>query len=378
MPPDAAGVPVAAPPGLMPAPLSAQIAITGRCNLRCRYCFYADEMTALSDLPTERWLAFFAELGGLAVQRVTLTGGEAFTRPDLFELIDGIIENRMRYSILTNGTLVTEDVVRRLQIGKRRVRLDAIQVSVDGSIERIHNRSRPESFDRALRGLRLLVDNGFPVSARVTVNRHNIDDLEGVARLLLDDVGLHSFSTNEAFPMGAGKCPGESVVLTVIERQRAMATLLRLNDRYGGRIGAQAGPLAIARALADIEDRMAQGESGMPGRGTLSSCGGVFNKLDIQHDGTIVPCHLLPTFALGKIGEVDLLDVWLNHPLLAEVRRRQSVPLASLATCAGCSYAGFCTGGCPGTALAHSGVLNSRDPKSCYKILLGKDSPNDV
>ena len=62
------------------------IAITGRCNLHCKYCFYADEMTALRDLPTERWLAFFEELGRLKVMDVTLTGGEAFTRRDFFRI----------------------------------------------------------------------------------------------------------------------------------------------------------------------------------------------------------------------------------------------------------------------------------------------------
>jgi len=61
--------------GLMPTPRSVNIAITGRCNLRCKYCFYADEMTALTDLPTERWLAFFDELGRLGVMDVCLTAG---------------------------------------------------------------------------------------------------------------------------------------------------------------------------------------------------------------------------------------------------------------------------------------------------------------
>ena len=44
--------------GLPAAPVSLDISLTGKCNLRCRYCFYADEMVSLSDLPTERWLDF--------------------------------------------------------------------------------------------------------------------------------------------------------------------------------------------------------------------------------------------------------------------------------------------------------------------------------
>jgi len=51
--------------------------------------------------------------------RVTLTGGEALSRPDFFKLVDGIIENRMRYSILSNGTLVTERTLAEFEKGKR-------------------------------------------------------------------------------------------------------------------------------------------------------------------------------------------------------------------------------------------------------------------
>ena len=42
--------PTVPPPGLKPRPRNIEISITGRCNLKCQYCFYADEMAALSDL----------------------------------------------------------------------------------------------------------------------------------------------------------------------------------------------------------------------------------------------------------------------------------------------------------------------------------------
>ena len=366
------------PPGLMPAPRTVDIAITGRCNLRCGYCFYADDMVARQDLPTERWLAFFDELGSLAVQRATLTGGEVFTRPDLFELIDRLIAQRMRYSLLTNGTLITEGVLAQFEVGKRRLRLDSIQVSIDGSCAAVHNRSRPDSFDRALRGLRLLLAEGFPATVRATINRHNVDDLEGIARLLLEDVGLPSFTTNEAFPMGAAKCSGEGVVLTWPERRRAMETLRALRERYGGRISATAGPLSLLDALADLQARLARGETGRPDRGTLASCGGVFAKLDMQHDGTIVPCHLLPTLTMGRIGEVGLQDVWLHHPAINALRQRRHLPTRSLTTCADCRYAGFCNGGCPGTVMVQTGELNARDPMGCFRLLLGEEGADDV
>lgn len=363
----------APPAGLIPTPRSVMIAITGRCNLKCQYCFYADEMTALNDLSTEQWLRFFEELKELAVHRLTLTGGEVFTRQDLFQLIDGIISNRMRYGILSNGTLIDEQTLEKFTVGKRRLRLDSIQVSIDGSRAEIHNKSRPNSFDRALKGLRLLVKNGFPAIVRVTINQYNIEDLKNIAHLLLEDVGLPGFSTNEAFPMGSGKCTGESLILTREQRKQAMDTLMALNEHYGGRISAQAGPLALARQMADIKDRMARGETEMPNRGTLASCGGVFQKIDILHDGTIVPCHLLHSLHMGKIGVDDLQMAWLQHPAINTIRYRRSIPIQSLTTCRDCPYAGFCAGGCPGIVMNATGSLTAHDPSSCLRGYLDEE-----
>ena len=87
---------------------------------------------------------------------------------------------------------------------ERRTRLDSIQVSIDGSRAEIHDASRGRgSFEKALRGLRLLKQAGLPVTSRVTINQHNVGDLEGIAELLLDDVGLRSFGTNDAIEMGS-------------------------------------------------------------------------------------------------------------------------------------------------------------------------------
>jgi SynChlorMet cassette radical SAM/SPASM protein ScmE len=362
------------PPGLMRFPKSVDLSLTGRCNLKCRYCFYADEMTALNDMPAERWQALFKELGTLGVQNVCLSGGEVFTRPDLFELLDGVIANKMRYSILTNGTLITEDTLEEFAKGKRRLRMDSIQVSIDGSCAEVHDKSRPpKSFDRALRGLRLLKQANFPVTVRVTVNRANVNDLPNIARLLLEDVGLGGFSTNEADQMGSARCYGDSTVLTHSERKQAMETLAKLNKQYGGRISATAGPLASATNFAQIEEAVAQGKTGFPGRGTLCSCGGVFQKLAILHDGTIVPCNMLPKLVMGVYGHQSLAEVWHNSPAINVVRYRRWIPITSLPECKDCSYAGFCAGGCPASVMAKFDRLNACDPLVCYRIFKGEE-----
>ena len=359
--------------GSIPLPRSVSIAITGRCNLRCQYCFYADEMVALDDLPTEQWLAFFEELGKLAVQRVTLTGGEAFTRPDLFELIDGVIANRMRYDILSNGTLIDEEVLAQFGIGKRRLRLDSIQVSIDGSRAEIHDQSRPNSFARAVRGLRLLKEAGFPVVVRVTINRHNLHDLENIAHLLLEEIGLPSFSTNEAMPVGAG-CPNQAeVALTPAEMLEAMNAMDRLLERYPRRLQAQAGPQAKRVAYADMERARRTGEKPTKwSMGTLSACGRPFTSIDVLHDGTLVPCHLLHGLRLGKIVVDSLEEIWRTHPTLRALRERRNIPMQEVPGCEDCEWAPYCNGSCPGLAYQLTGDFNRANPRDCYRWFLAE------
>ncbi len=81
------------------------------CNLRCKYCSHFSGAGDVGrDLPAEEWLRFFEELNRCAVLNVTLQGGEPFCREDLEELIEGIVRNRMRFNILSNGTLITDEI----------------------------------------------------------------------------------------------------------------------------------------------------------------------------------------------------------------------------------------------------------------------------
>lgn len=357
--------------GPISLPNSIEIAITGCCNLRCQYCFYADEMTALQDLPTERWLPFFGELGRLAVQRVTLTGGEPFTRPDLFELIDGVIANRMRYSILSNGTLINEKMLAQFEIGKRRLRLDYIQISIDGSRAEIHDQSRPKSFARAVRGLRLLKEAGFPVTVRTTINRHNLHDLENIAHLLLDEIGLPSFGTNEAMPIGAGCENQGQISLTSSQMREAMHTIGRLLERYPGRLQATAGPQAKRKMYVEMERARRTGEKATRWTmGYLTACGCVFSRLDVMHDGTLVPCHMLPELALGNIVADSLEEIWYNHPTLKALRERRSIPMQQAPGCENCEWAPYCNGSCPGLAYELTGDFNRANPQDCYRRFL--------
>jgi SynChlorMet cassette radical SAM/SPASM protein ScmE len=334
-------------------------------------------MAGLQDLPTKTWLKFFALLAKIGIMDASLTGGEALLRPDIFELIDGVIANRMRYNLLSNGTLINEKLLKKFEAGKRRQRLDFIQVSIDGSCTEIHDKSRPGSFVKAIRGLRLLKESGFPIAVRVTINRHNLKDLGNIAKLLLEDIGLDSFATNEAMPMGAGCRSNANMSLSAKEKMAAMAAVGRLQRRYPGRLSATAGPHVKRKMYAEMVHARRTGEKPHSWTmGFLTACGCVFSKIDVMHDGSVVPCCMLPNLILGNINCDSLLDIWYHHPTMIALRERRSIPMSEVPGCESCEWDPYCNGSCPGLAHKLTGDFNRANPDDCFKTFLKETGAN--
>jgi SynChlorMet cassette radical SAM/SPASM protein ScmE len=354
---------------LMKTPKSMDIAITNRCNLRCQYCYHFESAEdAGTDLSLEEWFRFFDELRRCAVMRLTLAGGEPFIREDLREFIDGIVKNRMRFSLLSNGTLISDEIAAYLASTKR---CDYVQVSIDGSVPITHDACRGQgSFVRAVNGIRALRRHGVPVAIRVTIHRKNVRDLEGVAKLLLEDLALPNFSTNSASHLGLCRKNAQQVQLTAEERTLAMEALLKLTSRYNGRISAAAGPLAEARGWLEMEEARQQGLQSMPGRGFLSGCGVAKDSLAVRPDGVITPCTMLSHIELGRINENSLQSVWQDHSRLKALRNRHLIPLSRFGFCEGCEYLNYCAGSCPGVAYTLTGKDEHPAPDSCLRNFL--------
>ncbi len=155
---------------LMRSPKNIDIDITNRCNLKCVYCSHFDSASDVEqDLPKEEWIKFFEELNRCAVISVNISGGEPFVRKDLKDIIEGIISNRMRFNITSNGTLITDEMAEFLATTKR---CNFVQVSIDGSIPIVHDMFRGEgNFQKAINGIKILQKYNIPTTVRVTIHK---------------------------------------------------------------------------------------------------------------------------------------------------------------------------------------------------------------
>ena len=111
------------------------------------------------------------------------------------------------------------------------------------------------------------------------------------------------------------------------------------------------------------------------GMGYLTACGCVFSRLDVLHDGSIVPCCMLPDLILGNITNDSLGEIWRTHPTLWALRQRREIPMQQVPGCQECEWASYCNGSCPGLAHQLTGDFNRANPQDCYrKFLLETES----
>lgn len=106
--------------GYIELPVLAELAITDRCNIRCRFCYAScqketsDQMTEMSVKECKQILRVIRHDAG--VPSVSFTGGEPMLRPEIFDLIEYAHKSlKMRVNLITNGTLISENTARKLR-----------------------------------------------------------------------------------------------------------------------------------------------------------------------------------------------------------------------------------------------------------------------
>ena len=358
-------------PQVMKTPRNVDIEITSFCNLRCAYCsHFSGAGDVKNDLPLESWLQFFSELGRCNTMQVSLSGGEPFSRPDLRDIILAIVANRMRFTILSNGTLIDHDMAAFLATTGR---CDLVQVSIDGAIDTTHDAFRGEgNFMKAIHGILALQANHLPVSVRVTIHRRNVHELDAISKFLLEDLKLPSFSTNAASHMGLCRKNAAQTQLTVDEHSLAMETLRTLSSKYEGRINATAGPLADAQYWLEMERCRRENRERPAGRGFLTGCNGPMQTIAVRADGCMVPCSQLPHLILGRVNQDNLGEVWQHHPELQSLRTRSRISLEDFPFCRDCPYISYCTGNCPAIAYNLTGKTDHPSPDACLRQFLAQ------
>src|SRR5215813_6510192 len=93
-------------------PLGAQLDLTYRCNERCVHCYLDHDDHGEMTLAEIKDL--LDQLADAGVFLLTISGGEIFLRPDLFEILEHARKLLFSVKIKTNGILIRESQARQL------------------------------------------------------------------------------------------------------------------------------------------------------------------------------------------------------------------------------------------------------------------------
>ncbi|MCD7768717.1 MAG: anaerobic sulfatase maturase [Oscillospiraceae bacterium] len=319
---------------------------SGRCNMRCRYCFYEDvselrEKADLGFMSEETLERMVREAMATARKRVSFAfqGGEPMLRglPFFRRFIElerqylkpGI---QIEHSIQTNGTLVDQEWADFFRENHFLVGL-----SMDGTRE-LHDGSRVDSkgsgsWDTVLRSLRLLQRNQVDVNLLCVVTGTAARRGQAIYQNL-KKLGCRYM---QFIPC-----------LDPLEKERGSMSYSLSPKRYGQFLCVvfdqwyrdwAAGDYVSIRAFDDYVHLLA----GQPA-GTCATSGRCGQYFVVEGDGSVYPCDffVLDQWRMGRLGEQSLAELSRSPVAARFCSEGRGAPEA----CAGCQWLPLCGGGC--------------------------------
>jgi radical SAM protein with 4Fe4S-binding SPASM domain len=313
----------------LPAPKTVFWDITSRCNLRCSHCYNSDIERAGDGAACREEVSLDAakcvlnEMRTFGVESIVFTGGEPFMREDFTDILVFAAELKFPYvSVATNGTLLDREATARLKYPNL-----TVQVSIDGARPEVHDRVRgvKGSFEKAMRALTMLLEDGVQVKSNTTVTSLNVDDVPGIIELMSKLKVRCRFQG--MVPIGRGRTNVAEMMLSPM-RMKSLSKYL---------VGVNLDPGGLSFTLNPVpEDKIDFSGSG--------ACSAGYSSCAITASGAVVPC----TFFWGTQGENvrhhSFPWIWKNSHLLNYFR---SIVLDEIkGHCRKCKWFMRCRGGC--------------------------------
>ena len=232
-------------------------------------------------------LTEFEQMQGL---RVMITGGEPALHSGFDEINNMLPDFMLRKVLFTNGVSLKKERLRTLKV-------DEIQVSIDG-LEKAHDALRGAgTFERSMQTVRLALDAGFDVSIATMVHTGNLGDFDALDSLFRT-MGIKDWTVD--VPCNTGR----------LEKNAGLLVSPEIGGKYLG--------YGYGDGL----------HSSAPGYG----CG--LHLMAVMADGTAAKCSFYAEHGVGNVEE-GLAVCW-----------SRIVPIRLAELSCTCEYREACRGGC--------------------------------
>ncbi len=194
-------------------PISGTFELTGRCNFNCQMCYVChsptDKGALAAELSAGQWIDIGQQARDAGLFFLTLTGGEIFIREDFKEIYEEFTNMGFNLTIFSNASMITPEKAK--WIGKRPP--TKISVTLYGASPETYQKvtGHRDGYERSLRGIELLREEGINVEIKTTVIKDNYRDFEQLFNLAQNfGVGLGIVNYISPTRADCGNSPLES------------------------------------------------------------------------------------------------------------------------------------------------------------------------
>jgi len=173
-------------------PLQVTIEVTRRCPLECLHCYnnlpMGDVEARQREMSKEEHFRVLDELVEMGCFWVLYTGGEIFARKDFLEIYTYAKKKGFLVTLFTNGTIINEQIADYLAEWPP----FAIEITLYGRTRETYEAltAIPGSYDRCLRGIKLLKERGLPLKLKTVATSINKHEVMAMRRFAEEELGV--------------------------------------------------------------------------------------------------------------------------------------------------------------------------------------------
>ena len=326
------------------APLQVSIEVTRRCPLECQHCYnnlpMGDRDARSREMTTEEHFRMLDELVDMGCLWLLYTGGEIFARKDFLEIYTYAKQKGFLVTLFTNGTLITERIADYLVEYPPFV----IEITLYGRTKETYEdlTQIPGSYDRCLRGIKLLRERGLPLKLKTVATSINKHEISAMRQFAEEELGVEFKMDGQINPrIDCSQSPlavrltPEEVVALDIAAPKGASEYRRLAHR----------DLASPPNLAQND--------------AVYFCGGGMNGFAINAYGEMGIC-VISQQETFRTQEAGLKRIWEKSLLELRTRKRTRVT-----KCAQCRIQSLC-GMCPANGEMENGDRESPVEFLCH------------
>lgn len=304
------------------------IELTTYCTHNCIHCYIPSHNKV--GLNKDQIFKLLDELREFSVYEIQFTGGEIFTREDIYDILSYARKLYFKVILLTNLSLLNEKSIQRLEeLGIQKISTSLFSLS-DNINDCITN-SR-HSATKVITNLLLLKKTNIELEIKTVVMRENANEYKDIYNFCKDN-SIGFLATEGLYAKSDGSMDPYNFYLNSAQLRECIELFdcIRCDGLY--------------HENKHAEDSMC--------------CDEIFYSFFVDSSGNIYPCNLWYK-KLGNILDDRLADVW-ECDFLRNVRKMK---WGDLPSCAQCQDKDFCVR-CTGLAESLSGSIQGKDSYAC-------------